>query len=142
LAASIYSPAHDAISAEFGVSATVALLPLSFYNLGMAFGPVVSSPLSETFGRKAVYLLTTPTFALFTLGSGLSQSLAALTICRFFAGMFASPGVSLASATISDMAAPVDRGVPLAVYYTIPFVGSLLGFVVLSEVGVSHAKHA
>jgi len=122
LAASIYSPAHDAISAEFGVSTTVALLPLSFYNLGMAFGPVVSSPLSETFGRKAVYLLTTPTFALFTLGSGLSQSLAALTICRFFPGMFASPGVSLASATISDMTAPVDRGVPLAMYYTIPFV--------------------
>jgi hypothetical protein len=27
------------------------------------------------------------------------------------------------------------------VYYTIPFVGSLLGFVVLSELGVSHAKH-
>lgn len=106
----------------------------------MAFGPVVSSPLSETFGRKVVYLLTIPTFALFTLGSGLSQSLAALTICRFFAGMFASPGVSLASTTISDMAAPVDRGVPLAVYYTIPFAGSLLGFVVLPEVCVSHAK--
>jgi DHA1 family multidrug resistance protein-like MFS transporter len=130
LAASIYSPAHDAISAEFGVSTTVALLPLSFYNLGMAFGPVISSPLSETFGRKAVYLLTTPTFAFFTLGSGLSQSLAALITCRFFAGMFASPGVSLASATISDMAAPLDRGLPLAVYYTIPFVGSLLGFVI------------
>lgn len=122
---------------EFGVSTTVALLPLSFYNLGMAFGPVISSPLSETLGRKAVYLLTTPIFALFTLGSGLAQSLPALTICRFFAGMFASPGVSLASATISDMAAPVDRGIPLAVYYTIPFVGSLLGSVTYPDFSLS-----
>jgi hypothetical protein len=39
------------------------------------------------------------------------------------------------------MAAPVGRGVPLAVYYTIPFIGSLLGFVVLPEVCVSYAKH-
>jgi MFS family permease len=54
LAASICSPAYDAISVEFGVSPAVALLPLSFYNLGIAFGPIVSSPLSETFGRKAV----------------------------------------------------------------------------------------
>lgn len=107
----------------------------------MAFGPVISSPSSETFGRKTVYLLTTPVFALCTLGSGLSQSLAGLTICRFFAGIFASPGVSLASATISDMAAPADRGVPLAVYYTIPFVGSLLGYVVLPGLHVLLAKY-
>jgi MFS transporter, DHA1 family, multidrug resistance protein len=107
----------------------------------MAFGSVISSPLSETFGRKTVYLLTTPTFALFILGSGLSQSLTALTICRFLAGMFASPGVSLASATISDMAAPADRGVPLAVYYTIPFVGSLLGYVAVPGRHVLPANH-
>lgn len=39
MAASIYSPGHDDVVREFGVSTTVALLPLSFYNLGMAAGP-------------------------------------------------------------------------------------------------------
>lgn len=133
MAASIYTPGHEQVSAQFGTSTTVSLLPLSFYNLGMAFGPVISSPMSETFGRRAVYLTTTPTFALFTLGAGFSQSITALIICRFFAGVFASPGVSIASPSIADMSAPVQRAVPMAFYYSIPFVGSLLGFVHLSQ---------
>lgn len=132
MAASIYSPGHDAVSAQFGVSTTVSLLPLAFYNLGMGCGPIVSSPMSETFGRRAVYLITTPTFALFILGAGFAQNITALTVCRFFAGVFASPGVSLASATIADISAPVHRAIPMALYYAVPFVGSLLGFVVAS----------
>ena len=127
LAATIYTPGHDQVSAQFGVSTTVSLLPLSFYNLGMALGPVVSSPLSETFGRRVVYMITMPTFALFSLGAGFAESIGALTVCRFFAGVCASPGVSLAAATIADISAPVDRGTPIAFYYTIPFVGSLIG---------------
>jgi DHA1 family multidrug resistance protein-like MFS transporter len=139
IAASIYAPGHEAVAKQFGISTTLALLPLSFFNLGMALGPIVSSPMSETFGRKAVYFTTIPTFALFTLGSGFSQSLAALTVCRFFSGVFASPGVSIASATISDMAAPVERAVPLAIYYSMPFIGSLLGFVLF--LGYSHVHY-
>lgn len=127
LAASIYASGHEDVAREFNVSATLALLPLSFYNLGMAFGPMIASPMSETFGRKAVYLTTTPLFALFTLGSGFSQDLASLTVCRFFAGFFGAPAVSIASATIADTTIPSKRGAPLAAYYTIPFVGSLLG---------------
>ncbi|KAI9665965.1 MAG: hypothetical protein M1821_003900 [Bathelium mastoideum] len=109
------------------VSQIVALLPLSFYNLGMAFGPVISSPLSETFGRKVVYLATIPTSALFTLGAGFSQSISSLIVCRFFAGAFGAPGVSIASATITDIYAPVNRAIPLTLYYAIPFIGSLSG---------------
>src|SRR5690242_16287713 len=47
------------------------------------------APLCETFGRKAVFLTTTPIFALFILGAGFSQSAASLVTCRFFAGVFA-----------------------------------------------------
>ena len=35
MAASIYSPGHELVSAEVHVSQTVALLPLALYNLGM-----------------------------------------------------------------------------------------------------------
>ena len=129
MAASIYTPGVDQVASEMDVSKTVALLPLSFYNLGMAFGPVISSPLSETLGRKAVYLATLPTFALFTLGAGFSQDISSLIVCRFFAGTFGAPGVSIASATIADIYAPVNRAIPLSLYYSIPFIGSLLGLV-------------
>src|ERR1700761_3332338 len=45
LAGSIYSPSHEDVSRQFGVSDDVAILPLSLYNFGMAFGPLVGAPL-------------------------------------------------------------------------------------------------
>jgi len=88
---------------------------------------MISSPLSETFGRKFVYLITLPLFDIFTLGFGLSRSIGSLIVCRFFAGMFAAPGVSVAAATIADYVAPSRRAIYLAFYYTIPFIGSTIG---------------
>ncbi|EXJ76123.1 uncharacterized protein A1O5_00631 [Cladophialophora psammophila CBS 110553] len=127
LAASVYSPAHEDVSRRFGVSEEVAILPLSLYNFGLAFGPPIGAPLSETFGRKAVFLTTTPIFAFFTLGAGFSQGPASLTVCRFFAGVFASPAISNASATIVDYTAGRYRAVSLAFYYSIPFFGAVFG---------------
>ena len=127
LAGSMYSPAHEDISKLFNVSEEVAILPLSLYNFGMAFGPPVGAPLSETFGRRAVFLTTSPIFALFTLGAGFSQNPASLIICRFFAGVFASPAISNASATIVDYTAGRYRAVMLAFYYSIPFFGAVFG---------------
>lgn len=127
LAGSIYSPSHDEISRIYKVSQEISILPLSLYNAGLAFGPLIGAPLSETFGRKVVFLTTTPVFALFILGSALSQSVTALCICRFFAGMFAAPAISNASATIADYTAGKYRAISLAFYYSIPFFGALMG---------------
>jgi len=126
LAASIYSPGHEQVQQEFNVSSTVAILPLSLFNLGMACGPLAGAPLSETFGRKVLFLSTTPIFALFILGSGFAGSLPTLLVCRFFAGVFASPAISNASATITDYSAARYRAVPLAFYYAIPFCAAVL----------------
>ena len=92
-AASIYSPGIEGVSAEFNVSHSVAVLPLSLYNLGLAAGPLLGSPLSETWGRKIVLLVTTPGFMVFTMGAALSGDIVSLTVCRFFAGVFAAPAV-------------------------------------------------
>lgn len=129
LAASIYAPGHHDVASQFDVSTTSALLPLSLYNLGLAFGPVVGTPLSETFGRKMVYVSTMPIFALFIVGSGFSHNIEGLSICRFFAGVFGSPGISFAAATISDFSAPAFRALPMAIYYSMPFLGSVTGYV-------------
>lgn len=126
-AGSIIAPCHDQISAQFDVGDEIALLPLALYNAGLAFGPLFGSPLCEQFGRKVVFLTTTPAFALFILGAGLSNSIASLIVCRCFAGMFASPAISNASATITDYTAGRYRGVSLAFYYSIPFFGAVFG---------------
>ncbi|KAJ5657769.1 Polyamine transporter 4 [Penicillium longicatenatum] len=127
LGASIYSPGHTEVQHEFHVSATISLLPLSAYSLGLAFGPMISSPLSEAFGRRFVYLATLPLCDIFILATGFSRGIVSLTVCRFFAGFFAAPGVSVAAAVISDFTAPEKRLVPLAGYYAMPWLGSAIG---------------
>lgn len=127
LASSIYIPGVEDVMNTFNVSTTVALLPYSFYILGLAFGPVIASPCSESFGRKAVYLFCVPIFAFFILGSGFSHNIESLTICRFLAGVFGSPGLSIGSGTIADVWSPAERAIPMSAYVTTPFLGPALG---------------
>lgn len=125
----MYAPAQDAVAAHFRAPREVAVLPLSLYNLGLAFGPLVGAPLSETYGRRAVVVVTAPVFMLFSLGAALSTgpSVAGLAVCRFFAGVFAAPLINNAPATMLDFTPARHRGVTLGVYYTIPSFGASLG---------------
>lgn len=126
-AASVYAPAQDPVMRAFLSSTEVAVLPLSLFNLGMAFGPLLGGPLSETYGRKAVFLASSPIFAFFILGAGLSKGIASLAVCRFLAGIFAAPAISNASATIADFTASRQRGLSLGIYYTVPTFGAVCG---------------
>jgi MFS family permease len=126
-AGAIYAPAADAVGAEFHQNYLVSVLPLSLYNLGMAFGPLVGAPLSETYGRKTVFVATTPVFIAFMVGGGVAKDITSLVVCRFFAGMFASPNINNASATILDYTAGQYRGTSLGIYYSLPTLGATMG---------------
>jgi multidrug resistance protein len=127
LGGSIITPGSASMMRDFGLSREVALLPYVLYILGLAFGPMVSAPSSETFGRRAVFFTGMPLFALFTVGAGCSTHVAGLLICRFLAGFCASAGLTIGSATVSDVWAPHERAVPMAFYVSCPFLGPAIG---------------
>lgn len=124
---SIYTPGYPEIETRFNVSSTVALLPLSLYVLGLAFGPVLAAPISETLGRRVVYLVSSPIAALFTLGAGFSNTFASLAITRFFAGFFGSPVLAVGAGTNVDTWAPVHRAVATSTFLLAPFLGPAIG---------------
>lgn len=119
-AGSVIAPAEDQLTEAFGCTSEVAVLPMSLYMLGLSFGPLVGAPISEQFGRKAVFLGTTPVCLAFSLGASFAQSMPVLLICRFLAAVFASPNINNASATILDYTAPRYRGSMMALYYSVP----------------------
>ncbi|MCJ1299993.1 hypothetical protein MMC08_002787 [Hypocenomyce scalaris] len=127
---SVYTPGYPEIARQFHVSTTTALLGLSLYVLGLAFGPVLAAPLSETFGRRIIYLSTLPVSALFTLGAGFSKNFAALLVCRLFAGFFGSPSLALGAGTNVDIWPPVHRALSTSLFVLAPFLGPALGPVV------------
>ncbi|KAK4493737.1 hypothetical protein PRZ48_014922 [Zasmidium cellare] len=135
---SVYTPAIASIMADMGVKREVALLPFVFYLLGLAFGPVLAAPLSETFGRRIVYIGALPLFAAFTLGAGFSSNIASLIVCRFFAGASSSPGLSIGSGTTADVWGPNERSAPMAIFVTSvqmgPVFGPLIGGFVVENV--------
>lgn len=128
MGASVYTPGVSEVTAVFGVSTTVAILGLSVYSLGLAFGPMIGAPISETQGRKAVYLITLPISLLFTMGAGLAQNIETLLICRFLSGAFGSPCLAVGAGTIADMWVLEEGGGMASVLVILaPFMGPALG---------------
>lgn len=124
---SVYTPATHQIMERFHVSSTAALLGLSLYVIGLAFGPVLAAPLSEIHGRSIVYKTSLPVMMLFTLGAGFSQNFGSLLVCRFFAGFFGSPVLAVGAGTNADLFPPRMRAIATTFFLLAPFAGPSLG---------------
>lgn len=114
---------------RFDVSTTVAILGLSLYLLGIAFAPLTTPHLSEAFGRSTVYLISLPLFSLFILAAGLTQNIATLAVCRFFAGFFGGPCLVLIEGTFADVWSANATGTYYAILSLASFVGAGTGMV-------------
>lgn len=109
---------------EFGVSGTVAMLPLSLYVLALALGPVVGGPLSETVGRYPVYMASTPLGIIFTIVAGLGcPTFAGVCALRFLAGFCVAPSLAIVAGVLSESFRPAERGLPSTVFLLTTFMG-------------------
>ncbi|KAF6072859.1 Major Facilitator Superfamily protein [Candida albicans] len=125
----MYTGSVPEIMKRFGASQELCLAGLTFYLLGLAFGPALSGPLSEVFGRKPLYMFSLPIAMLFTMGVGLAKNIETILVLRFFCGFFSSPALAVASGTISDCWAinPAEQSFAVALFCLCPFLGPVLG---------------
>ena len=123
----MYTPAIKDTARHFGVSTEAAILPLTVYVLGLAFGPIISAPLSETFGRRLSYIWTIPPSLLFTLGAGFSPNFGAFLVLRFFAGASGAGCLAIGAGSNSDLWPPISRAAASAVFLLAPFLGPAIG---------------
>ncbi|KAL4794757.1 MFS transporter [Aspergillus venezuelensis] len=126
----IYSPSHGHVQEAFHTSTTKSLLPFTMYVYGLAFGPVIAAPISETYGRRFVYLIMTPLAMLFILGAGFSDNLAGLAVCRLLAGLFISAPLAVGAGTIMDTWAGPATGRGVMILMTVAFMGPAIGSLV------------
>lgn len=130
IGSSIISPAELTIAKVFNTSKELMVLCISLYVLGFAFGPCLWAPVSEVYGRKVSILPPVFILALFSIGSGFSNSPTALFITRFFGGVFGSAPISNVSAALGDMYEPKARGVAVTFYAVAVTGGPTIGPVV------------
>ncbi|EXJ87437.1 hypothetical protein A1O3_04397 [Capronia epimyces CBS 606.96] len=124
---SVYASGYKEVMQQFHVSSTLSLLGVSLFCLGLAFGPIIAAPLSETLGRLVIYRISLLVAGIFIVGAALSNSLAALLVCRFFAGLFGSPALSIGGGTIADIWPPIARIRATSMFVLAPNLGPSLG---------------
>lgn len=117
---SMITPATPEIAEYFNCSRTVSILALSLFVLGLAVGPMIAAPISETYGRSVVYKVSASTFMLFILGAGFSESLASLLVCRFLAGAIGGPVLAVGAGTNADMYDARNRAVASSLFVMMP----------------------
>jgi MFS family permease len=120
------TPSTPEIAERFGVSRTVSILALSLFVLGLAVGPMIAAPISETYGRSVVYKVSALAYMLFILGAGFSDSLASLLVCRFFAGTIGGPVLAVGAGTNADMYAAKDRAIASSFFIMMPVSSTML----------------
>jgi multidrug resistance protein len=126
------------MSDHFGITdQSQLILPTSLYLVGYVLGPLVFSPLSETYGRKIVMISTFAVYSGFTLGCALAPTFAGLVIMRLIAGIGASTPNSVIGGVYADLFSDIKlRGRIIALYMTCTTFGPLIGPIASGYVGV------
>jgi MFS family permease len=129
---------------EFSVSREIAVLPLALYTLGFAIGPTIAAPLSEIYGRRAIYWTSMPLLLVFQGISGAANNVPLLIVMRLLAGTGGSAALAVGAGifcsilkliiasnikpgTVADLWDTRVQG-PAAVFFILsPFLGPTLG---------------
>ncbi|KAM5358506.1 hypothetical protein ACJZ2D_015231 [Fusarium nematophilum] len=134
-ASSMFAPGVPQVMKEFGIDTTyLASFVVSVYVLGYAFGPLFIAPMSELYGRKPVYLVTSFLFLVFSLACAWSVDIWMLTLFRFLAGIAGSCPITVGSGTIADTFIQEERGRVMGLWTFSILFGPSLGPVVGSYV--------
>lgn len=93
-----------------------ATLGLSLFIIGFAIVPLFTSPLSEEFGRRYLYVVCALVYTLCQVMTALSTNAAMMIVSRLLAGSFGSTGATVVTGTIADIWSSKDRGLPMSLY--------------------------
>ncbi|GFZ44596.1 hypothetical protein JCM24511_02320 [Saitozyma sp. JCM 24511] len=132
---------QGSVTADLGVSNTVALLGLSLFVLGYGMGPMVLHPLSDvpSIGRLPVYLVSQILATIFSVPCAIAPNIGTLLVSRYLQGLFSSPPLATGGATLGDMWTPGPLAYALACWgfgaVVGPAIGPILGGYIYSAGG-------
>lgn len=140
MASSMVAPSVSQVMAEFQTTnLMLAVLVVSVFLLGMAVGLLLTSGISEVYGRVVVIHVTNALFVVFACAAAKSQSLGQLVGFRFVQAIAAAAPPAIGGGVIGDMFAPKDRGRATSIYglgmLMGPMVGPVAGGYITQSVG-------
>ncbi|KAH8820665.1 major facilitator superfamily domain-containing protein, partial [Xylogone sp. PMI_703] len=111
LTATIYYPLLPLLRSHFHVSAQAINMTITLYVIFQALSPAIFGPLSDTLGRRPIYLVTLSLYMVGNLGLALNKSsYRALLGLRAVQSLGASAAYAVSFGVVADVAMPSERG--------------------------------
>ncbi|EME48016.1 hypothetical protein DOTSEDRAFT_167522 [Dothistroma septosporum NZE10] len=127
LASSMFTPGIDQIAEGLDTTTDMVIACTTGFVVMLGIGPLLLAPLSETFGRRIMYLICFGIFAILQIPSALSPNIATLISMRTLSGFFGSVGIANGGGSLSDMFVPEQRAGIFGWYLLGPLLGPTLG---------------
>jgi MFS family permease len=125
--ASAIIPAYEDISRNLNVSLQQVsyLTSLQIAILGVA--PLFWKPISNRYGRRPVWLISTFGALLLNVGCALSQDYTSMAVCRAFTAFFISPPIAIGSAVVTETFFKKQRAQYMGIWTLLVTLGPPLG---------------
>lgn len=123
MASSMFAPAIDEMAADFGTTNQMILAGQSGFVCMLGIGPLFLAPMSETFGRRIVFVTNLAIFTLLQIPTALAPNVESFIALRVLGGLFGSVGVANGGGSISDIFEARERAPVLGFYLIAPLVG-------------------
>jgi len=127
LASSMFNPGIDQIADGLNTTTGAVIACTTGFLIMLGIGPLIIAPLSETFGRRIMYLTCFGLFAVLQIPSALSPNIETLIAMRTLSGFFGSVGIANGGGSLSDMFEPGERAGVFGYYLLGPLMGPTLG---------------
>lgn len=139
MASSIFAPAIDEVARTFNSDAQTVLAGQTVFVCMLGIGPLFLAPMSETFGRRNIFLINLAIFTLLQIPTALAPNVESFIVLRLLSGFFGSVGVANGGGTISDIFDASERAPAFGFYLLGPLLGPTIagavGGLVLSYLG-------
>ncbi|TGO08131.1 hypothetical protein BTUL_0224g00040 [Botrytis tulipae] len=127
-------PAYESIAEELGVSLQQASYLTSLQIAILGGAPLLWKPLSNTFGRRPLFLISLLISLVGNIGCAKSPTYATMALCRAIVAFFICPAGAIGSAVVTESFFKKDRarymGIwTLMVTIGVPFSPFVMGFV-------------
>ena len=111
LTATCYFPLLPLLRAHFKTSTQAINLTLTIYIIFQAVSPAIFGPLSDSIGRRLMFLIILTFYAFGNLGLALNHSsYAALLVLRALQSLGASAALAISYGVVADICVPSERG--------------------------------
>lgn len=116
-------PSAEQFVEDFGITLTQASYLTSIQILILGLSPLFWKPISNRFGRRPVWLISTFCSMVLNIANAKSDSYASQVVSRLLVAFFISPAMAIGSAVVTETFFAKERGQKMGIWTVMVTLG-------------------